>query len=48
MACMPRILNDNPEEEEEYIDKELFEQIKEAALLCPVCYDVYKNPVNVK
>jgi hypothetical protein len=51
MACKPRILDETqpPEDEEsEYIDLELFQKIKEAALLCPVCFDVYKNPLNVR
>lgn len=51
MACKPRLLDESqpPEDEDnEYIDLELFQKIKEAALLCPVCYDVYKNPLNVR
>ena len=50
MACKPRTLNvesgtDDPSEEN--IDLDLFQELKEV-LLCPVCYDVYKDPLNVK
>ena len=55
MACKPRLLeypndeNDpNAEDDDDYIDLNLFHQIKEDALTCPVCFDVFKNPVNVK
>lgn len=51
MACKPRILEDSiddQDDDDDYIDLDLFQKIKEAALLCPVCYDVYKNPLNVR
>jgi rubredoxin len=50
MVCKPRILeydNSKDDPSEEVVDMELFENLKEA-LLCPVCYDVYKEPLNVK
>jgi len=50
MACKPRFLTDVPDDEttdEDYITLDLFNQMKEV-LLCPVCFDVYKHPVNVK
>lgn len=53
MACKPRLLvepkeDENYEEDEDdYISLDLFNQIKEV-LLCLVCFDVYKHPVNVK
>ena len=48
MACQPRLLlSEDSENEDDYIDMELFSKVKEV-LLCPVCFDVYKNPVNVK
>ena len=33
--------------EDELIDGEMFEKMKET-ILCPVCTNVYKNPVNVR
>ena len=47
MACKPRILVEG-DGEGDYIDLALFQKIKEAALLCPVCFDVFKHPVNVR
>ena len=50
MACKPRLMveSEDPEcEASQEIDIELFRQIKEV-LLCPVCFDVYKLPVNVR
>lgn len=54
MACKPRQLEAekdpqklDSDEDEEIIDMELFSQIKEL-ILCPVCYDVMKDPLNVK
>ena len=46
MACKPRILLESNESDpsDEYIGPDLFNQLKDA-LLCPVCYDVFKNPV---
>jgi hypothetical protein len=50
MACKPRILNEDvqADSDDEYIDEDLFHRIKDAALLCPVCYDVYKTPLTVR
>ncbi|CDW83057.1 zinc finger (c3hc4 ring finger) [Stylonychia lemnae] len=51
MACKPRLLVDTKDEDEsdedDYIDINLFHQIKEV-LLCPVCFDVFKQPDNVR
>lgn len=47
MACKPRLIEEEEDDDEE-IDLSLFYKLKEGALLCPVCYDVFKNPVNVK
>ncbi|CDW80562.1 zinc finger (c3hc4 ring finger) [Stylonychia lemnae] len=45
MTCGPRKLKDEDQDEE--IDLECFNQIKEI-LHCPVCYDILKEPLNVK
>jgi hypothetical protein len=46
VACKPReILNES--DESASVDLSLFRQIKEL-LHCPVCYDVLKDPLNVK
>lgn len=34
-------------DDDDYIDIELFNKIKEV-LQCPVCFDIFKHPVNVK
>ena len=48
MACKPRILQESEKSaESDTITMEIFQKIKEV-ILCPVCYDVYKSPVNVK
>jgi hypothetical protein len=55
VACKPRILEApdehqniaNDPKDEDFIDMDLFAQIKEL-ILCPVCYDVMKDPLNVK
>ena len=46
MACGPRKLADDEANSEE-IDYSVFQQIKEN-LHCPVCFDILKNPLNVK
>lgn len=46
MACGPRIL-ENEDEADEDIDFECFQQIKET-LHCPICYDILKDPLNVR
>ena len=48
MACKPRVLLPSKEDDDDYIDMDLFQKIKEASLLCPVCTDVYKHPLNVR
>ena len=50
MVCKPRLLKyDSPEEDpsDKPVDLKMFRILKEA-LLCPVCFDVYKDPLNVK
>jgi hypothetical protein len=49
MACTPRLLleNEATDPSNDYVTPEIFSMLKEA-LLCPVCYDVFKNPVQVK
>jgi len=44
-VAMPRAL-DAPDDA--LISPELFEQIKDATLLCQICSTVYDNPTNVR
>jgi len=46
MTCGPRIIT-NIEQDDEEIDFECFQQVKDV-LHCPVCYDILKDPLNVK
>ena len=50
MVCKPREIEFESQEDDpsdKPIDVELFRILKEA-LLCPVCFDIYKDPLNVK
>jgi len=44
MVCQPRLLE---EEDDDEIDLALFTQLKDS-LVCPVCFDILKDPLNVK
>jgi hypothetical protein len=46
MACGPRRIS-NEEEDSEEIDYECFLKIKEV-LYCPICFEMMKDPLNVK
>jgi hypothetical protein len=47
IACKPRLLEKGSTNESEYITMDLFDKLKEG-LLCPVCAEIYKNPLNVR
>ena len=47
MVCEPRLLDDTNDTSEDIINEDVFDLLKEF-LLCPVCYDIARNPVRVK
>ncbi len=47
VVCKPRVIVNEAQEENEYIDMSLFSSIKEM-IHCPVCFDILKEPLNVK